>query len=229
MDTREQLLVTAERLIAREGTGVSMRRINVEAGQKNASALHYHFGSREALIDAILERRMSVVNRRRVIMVDELERNGRHEDLRAIVSCIVWPLAECVGATDGMAHYVQFLDKVYRDPAIDLTRIISRKYNDGLYRANKMIVNLLTGIPQEIMHARVDHTIAQLVHIMADIDENLSSLHKRVQSRAELDFQVHNFIDYVCGALRAPSSPETESALSRKLMASADVRAEQSA
>ena len=48
MDTRERLLLTAEKLLGERGiNGVSLREITREAGQRNASALHYHFGSRD--------------------------------------------------------------------------------------------------------------------------------------------------------------------------------------
>ena len=55
-DTRAAILDAAERLMAEHGiNGVSLRTILAEA-KANAAALHYHFGSREDLIAAILGR-----------------------------------------------------------------------------------------------------------------------------------------------------------------------------
>ena len=64
--TREKLLDTAEELFAEHGlAGVSLRTINAEAGLSPA-ALHYHFGTQQALVEALLERRMpSLMERRR--------------------------------------------------------------------------------------------------------------------------------------------------------------------
>lgn len=50
------------------------------AGQRNASAAHYHFGSREGVVRAVFEFRMSGVNRRRLQRFDTLERDGRLTD-----------------------------------------------------------------------------------------------------------------------------------------------------
>ena len=48
--TPNHLLDVAERLLAERGLdGVSLRRINTEAGL-NPAAIHYHFGSKSALI-----------------------------------------------------------------------------------------------------------------------------------------------------------------------------------
>ena len=53
--TRERLIVAAERLFAEHGfDGVTLKQITAEAGQRNASALQYHFGSRVDLVRAIV-------------------------------------------------------------------------------------------------------------------------------------------------------------------------------
>ena len=54
--TRAQLLREAERLFARRGLWqVTVREITEAAGQRNVSALHYHFGSRAGVCQAILD------------------------------------------------------------------------------------------------------------------------------------------------------------------------------
>lgn len=59
--TRERLLTAAERLLLTERYDeVSVRRICAEAGA-NAAAVHYHFGSKEALLAALLEDRLGAL------------------------------------------------------------------------------------------------------------------------------------------------------------------------
>src|SRR3954467_14037445 len=54
--TRDKLLRAALHLFARQGLDVPLRDINEFAGQRNASALHYHFGGRPELVQAIIDR-----------------------------------------------------------------------------------------------------------------------------------------------------------------------------
>jgi AcrR family transcriptional regulator len=55
-DTRARLLLTGERLFATRGIdGASTREITREAGV-HADAIHYHFGTKDALVAEILER-----------------------------------------------------------------------------------------------------------------------------------------------------------------------------
>jgi AcrR family transcriptional regulator len=55
-NTRDRLVLAAAHLFARRGIEeVPLRDIVAEAGQRNASAVHYYFGNRWGLVIAILE------------------------------------------------------------------------------------------------------------------------------------------------------------------------------
>ena len=57
------LIETAERLFAERGVNaVSLREIGAEAGQRNTGAVRYHFGTKEALVNAVFEHRMTPIN-----------------------------------------------------------------------------------------------------------------------------------------------------------------------
>ena len=71
-DTRLALILAAERIFSEEGiSNTSLRRINQAAGQRNESAIHYYFGSREGLVAAILELRTTPINAARVRLMRE--------------------------------------------------------------------------------------------------------------------------------------------------------------
>ncbi len=72
-DTKERILDAAERLFAEHGfLATSLRDITQEAGV-NLAAVNYHFGSKEALLIAVLERTTTPLNRARLDRLDELE------------------------------------------------------------------------------------------------------------------------------------------------------------
>ena len=74
--TQVRLLDAAERLIGARGVeGVSLRAINAEAGS-NVAAAHYHFGSKESLVRAVLARRMSVLAEERYARLGPLEHDA---------------------------------------------------------------------------------------------------------------------------------------------------------
>lgn len=74
--TRERIIDAAERLFADQGFDlVSLRDITNEAGA-NVAAVNYHFGSKENLIAAVVERHALPINQARISMLDEAE--ARH-------------------------------------------------------------------------------------------------------------------------------------------------------
>lgn len=117
MDAREAIVLAAERLIAERGPGVPLRDIALEAGQRNNSAVHYHFGSRDELIQAIVERRVSSLEKRQLELLSEYESGYDGDDVRALVGVLVRPLFH-VPYAQGSTHYGRFLEQVRNHPVI---------------------------------------------------------------------------------------------------------------
>jgi AcrR family transcriptional regulator len=105
--TPSRLLDATVRLIGREGVdAVSIRAINAEAAS-NVAAVHYHFGSKEALVATALERQMEPLAAERYAMLAPLEGQARPA-VRAIAEVVVLPLARLAEGADGL-DYVRFL------------------------------------------------------------------------------------------------------------------------
>jgi AcrR family transcriptional regulator len=110
--TQVRLLDAAEHLIGERGVdAVSLRAINTEAGS-NVAAAHYHFGSKEALVRAVLDRRMSVLAEERFVRLAPLE-SASAPAPRALAEVIVRPLFDLAADPAG-ARYVRFLAALHR-------------------------------------------------------------------------------------------------------------------
>src|SRR5580704_14552004 len=81
--TKEQLVLTAERLFAVHGIdAVSLRQICAEAGNANNSAVQYHFGDKDRLLQAIFEYRIPHLMVRRNLLAAEAVARGEFDDVR---------------------------------------------------------------------------------------------------------------------------------------------------
>ena len=91
--TKERILDTAERLFAEQGyTATSLRGIIAEA-EVNLAAVHYHFHSKEALLEAVILRRSVPANRERLILLDRCEQaaGNRPPSLEQVIEAFVAP------------------------------------------------------------------------------------------------------------------------------------------
>ncbi len=100
--TRDRLLDEAERLFARGGIDrVTSREVVEAAGQRNVSAISYHFGSREGLLLEILARRGGPVDAGRGRRRDAL---SAHPSVAELVACLVEPYAELLDDGGGRSY-----------------------------------------------------------------------------------------------------------------------------
>jgi len=91
--TRQKIIATAERLFAEQGVdAVSLNEITREAGQKNKSALSYHFGNKESLLLAIIEKHEVSILDQRNAYLDDLEQR-KALSVESVVRAFVYPLA----------------------------------------------------------------------------------------------------------------------------------------
>ena len=75
-DTKRRILDAAEQLIGDKGFPSTSMRDITKAASVNLASVNYHFGSKEALLAAVLERRLQPINERRLQLLDEIERQA---------------------------------------------------------------------------------------------------------------------------------------------------------
>lgn len=206
------LLKTAQRLFAERGIdGVSMREIAREAGQRNNSALHYHFGSKEALIEAILHNGMAEVNALRNDYIDQLFNAGRHTELRALVEAIVWPLAARLVGGRGDT-YNRFLAAAQMHPDVDLAASTREEEDRGFRRIFEQLQLALPDTPELLLRQRYLANVSFIMFSLADY-ERMGARRSKRQRGFDLQRAIENLIDMVAGALGAPVSTQVRARL----------------
>jgi AcrR family transcriptional regulator len=200
--TSIQLLQTAERLFARDGIdAVSTRRIAQEANQRNVSALQYHFGSKDNLIDALLAMRLESINARRQQLLNELSVPPREADLHDLLTALALPLLEQLDVPD--SHFVGCLYQLYLHTRGE--RVYSNmqpEFTAALETVTNAIEQQLIDLPIGVRIGRLRLMGSQLVHSVGDWyyqRERGEALAPTVELAATL-------IDFIAGGLRAPVS-----------------------
>lgn len=194
-DARGQILHTAERLIAERGPDVSLREIAAAAHQRNNSAVHYHFGSRDALIEAVIEARMTVLEARRLELLAEYEAAGR-SDVRALVELLVLPLADL--RAEGVTHYCRFLEAVRSHPAVAGRERLA----DTGMPAVRIIVGRLDralDLPPPTRRQRLAAMATVLFALLADLERAEPTV-------PDAAARVGGIVDMLVGLLTAPST-----------------------
>ena len=200
-DTRDKLILHGQRLFAKQGVfRVPLRLVVDQAGQKNSSALHYHFGGRDGLLQAIIERHNGSIESERAQMLDEIRAHGRTGDVAAITRAVVLPFARKLDTSDGR----EFLRIVAQlSDLFDAWELATPNTPTQAQAAFFMLTAALGELPAELRRERVT-TFLMFVSDALALRARQIELAKQLHVSTE-QFIV-NLIDMSVGALKAPST-----------------------
>lgn len=113
-ESKQALLCATERLYVEVGPSVSLREIAQAAGQRNNSAVNYHFGSRDGVEKAVLAVRTTQMER---VRAERLAALPDDADIESLMRVILEPLL-VTPYEQGSTHYARFAEVVRSFPSM---------------------------------------------------------------------------------------------------------------
>lgn len=154
-DTKAELLRSAERLIAEKGLGsVSVKMITTDAGARNPSAVHYHFGNIESLIEEVFAKRYRVIEAERAVRLERVTETDPQARLVAVIEAAIGPLLEACLEENGRV-YARFGLQFVSDPRFDHTSLIKNAEAQTFVRLTEEIFTALPHIPAARLEPRL--------------------------------------------------------------------------
>ncbi|MEV5648713.1 TetR family transcriptional regulator [Nocardia sp. NPDC052254] len=200
---RAAMIEVAERMFAERGIdGVSMRDVAAAAGQRNNSAVQYHFNGRDGLIREVFRYRMSDINQARHRYLAEIDRDGRGEDVRALVEAGILPLTRFLGSTPEGSHYARFIARV--SPSVDFFGGEFDEVSDANGEVVARLIRALAHLSPRTAHERVDLMFNMAVSALAVYEQRRAEGLPVV--KATFDETVDHLIDMAVGSLVAGQS-----------------------
>lgn len=163
---RQLLLDAAERLFAKHGVdAVSLRAVMAEACT-NVASVHYHFGSKQALVSAVVATRSDDVARRRTALLDELETRP-DASVRDLARAFVEPVAEL--ALGGNVAWVRLVDGIIASGHPALEEIAGSFTPQGT-RMVATLERLCPGVPPAAIRFRLAQAMPLTFRVLGNLD-----------------------------------------------------------
>ncbi|MFI9105679.1 TetR/AcrR family transcriptional regulator [Streptomyces fildesensis] len=188
-ETRRKLLRAAEELFALKGVdGALTRDITRLAGQSNPSAVQYHFGSRQGLLDAVMAGRQDRTEAALAPRLAELLANANAEpgpergpgpelgpdlretsgpDLRALLAALVDAEATEL-ATDGGRHCLLISAQLSHESGVRTRTPHPTLAGTGYWRLIRLIEDRLDGLPEPVHLERLDLALTLIGAALGD-------------------------------------------------------------
>lgn len=202
VQTRALLMSEAERLFAERGIDHVAVRDITEATGANVAAVNYHFGSKQGLIEALVDRGAGEFARRRGRLLDALD-DDESTDLRRIVEALVVPTAEMVASTLDGRYYAQFLGRLATHP--EYLPLVNKAYDP---HTNRFLGLLRRATPDLDAETRLLRFVAAKELVNQFVGEPTGRIAAWLSARIDVSFEVtvEALIDMLEGLLSAPVS-----------------------
>lgn len=206
-DTKSQLLDAAEVVVAEHGVaGASLRAITRRAGA-NLAAVNYHFGSKQALIRALVARHLRPVNAERLRLLDEAETRGGEDapDLGAMVRAFIEPVVRhSAGQPERRRHLSRLFGRALAQQDATLRELLIEELQEVIQRFGRAFVRALPHLARVDVLWRMHFMIGSMAHTMAAGDL-MAQLTGGQCDPDDIDGQVERLTAFLVAGLAAPA------------------------
>lgn len=205
-----RLIEAAEALFAERGiAGVSLNEVRMAAGQGNAAAVNYHFGSKEQLVRAIMEHRLAQIEADRAELLRALDSEGRTGDVRQVLAALIRPQVRSIERGE---HYVGFNAQLLTSETGHYSEyaflLADPELVPGGHRVDSLLRARLGHLPAPVASRRLEFAYATSLHALVR--------HQRQRTAGTAPptpLFTSELIDMLAAMLTAPLSQQTHAQL----------------
>lgn len=202
-DTRERLLDAAQKLFVERGIdATSLRNVTTDA-EANLASVNYHFGSKDELIQAVFARHLEPLNKERIRLLDELEKEAGDTPLplETTLEAFLKPTFEMM-QNQKSREFVCLLGRLFTESS-ELKMLIMHQFQEVQQRYFAALQRTLPHLGIVDLTWRVHFMIGAMAHTFA-VPEKLS-----IPSSAEVydineENMMQRLITFAAAGLRAP-------------------------
>jgi len=208
-NTQERLLDAAEHLFATEGIAeTSLRAITAEA-DANIASVNYHFGSKEALFQAVIARRLGPINDERLELLAAAEANAGDAppSLEAVVEAFVRPIIHLRhDSAHGGEHFMRLMGRVHAEPGEWTLRALE-EFRESFQRFAEVFTRILPHLSEEERLWRMFFLIGVTAHTAA-ADFKLQHLAGDRCPPVDIETTSRRLVAFAVAGLKAPAPSE---------------------
>ena len=199
--TATKILWAAEQAFSRSGiTGASIRQINALAGQRNTSAIRYHFGSKDGLLEALISQRMGELEHQRARALKRLDLAKSEASVRELVEALVVPLAQRVCSEPEWGCWVRILHELVSTRGDAYQSVWQGQYDQTSREIFARLKRAMGDLPEEVWLQRVSDL---MIWVTASLSERARILESESEAPLESDAYIENLVVTTSSALAA--------------------------
>ncbi|MFD2182454.1 TetR/AcrR family transcriptional regulator [Rhodoplanes azumiensis] len=205
--TPDRILDVAEAMFAANGyRAVSVRAITRECGV-NIAAIHYHFGSKEALLEQIFAKRSAAINNARFRLLEACRAApGRPPMLEQILEAYLRPSLVLPNGDAGARRFMRLRAILAHEHADMSKNLISKHFNHVSGTFLGALMKELDHLPAKVVYWRFHFLLGAQYFTLAD-PGRIQILSEGACDPADSDTALAELVAFTAAGFRAPPSP----------------------
>jgi AcrR family transcriptional regulator len=203
--TKERILDTAERLFAERGYSATSLRAIIAEADVNLASVHYHFDSKEALLEEVFLRRAIPANEERLQLLELLEREAGDGplELKKVIEAFITPafLAAKDPARGGQL-FRRLVGRLYAESDL-MPRMIAKHFVPLLIRFARALERALPELPHDELYSRVHFAMGSVALALRGTSD-WDVVHGHLREAADAELTVSRLVNFLDAAFRAP-------------------------
>ena len=203
-DTKQRILDAAEHLFARDGYHATSLRGITTTADANLAAVNYHFGSKEALLEAVIVRRLDPLNEIRNSQLEALlqkaELAGELPSCREVLRAFVEPTLRLRQQGSEAEDFIALIGRTLAEPRGIAMSIFLRHMQPLLQRIFQALALSLPALTEQDLFWRMHFTMGCLSHIMR-CHERYSMVPENVNIDLPVDELIEHFLDFTTAGM----------------------------
>jgi AcrR family transcriptional regulator len=203
--TKDRILDVAERRFAENGFAATSLRDIIAEARVNLAAIHYHFKSKEALLDAVILRTLEPLNRDRLARLDECERAAGNDPvpLEQVIECFIAPMLRLTDELGRGATFPRLVGRILTEPGQHWARMVKQHMPETLRRFTHAIHRAVPEIPLQELYWRMFFCVGAAVHFLRGYKE-LQYITDGACGEPELQQTLSRLTAFAAAGFRAP-------------------------
>lgn len=197
--TKDKILDIAERLFGEQGyESTSLRHIIFEAGV-NLAAVHYHFGSKEELLDALVLRSAVPLNEERIALLERYEKEAAPNPapVDKVLRAILWPTFRL---KERNPQFVRLMGQLHGEGL--MPAMVKRHFQPLVERLMGALRRALPELPPEELFWRVQFMFGAMAQILRG--PHLIPPPDACVESPDTDEMVDRFVGFMAAGFLAP-------------------------
>jgi len=209
-DTRERILDAAEHLFAHQGYhNTSLREITGRASA-NLAAVNYHFGSKENLMESVIQRRFIPLNRNRLEQLKKIKAAAQAENRRPqiedIMRAFIEPAIRFLESGPGSRDFLTIIARAHTDPDGTIRNLFFKIVGPMFQEFFETLCEALPNLSRDIVFVRFQFAIGAMSQALMRLQnaELFSNMLKGVSQQFDSQTLTEELLAFVSRGMEGP-------------------------